>query len=571
MNCLKSHNNIRTIRMFWSLCCVLIFILGLVSPYLFALVGVNFADEPYQILMAKNLNYSPLTFLTSILAGFWGNTFGWDILSMRYFAITIQLIPFLVGCYVMWRNTHRLALSMMIAGVCIFLMNGMFNFTLMGWDATSNASITCIGILVFYYCRNTTMNRVALLALFTCISVCIRFPNVVLIPIIMTIIGFCCVKSNGWKTALKQEIVYVATAGSLVMGVITLVYGSVSNYISIVRSTLISSHSLREMLEHWLELILYIFPFAILLFFALCTIKLAYTYRQSKTFVILVCVGWFVLYVDLWSLYMGVDHPLLVNHSLYAFFIVISAYIILKYYQIYSKSCAASRFESFEIEQYRAYQVIVTVAALLCISLVPGIGSNCGINKILSLSFAPLIVIYLRPVFTKILTPYCVLFVSIISPTVLAYKWSKAYNDVGIHKATTVCNSVKKFHHLYTTENRADYLQQLNALIEKESEGTTLVFISDCGPARYVGYYLSDTQPQYSPSNWKVALFSDTTYIDETKKYLQSIEGPVTLFILDENSTSIEGKMIDMIQSLNPSACERHDNITTYKWNNNDK
>lgn len=538
-----------------NICGVLFLVMCILSPYILAHVGINFTDEPYQILLAKNLHNAPFSFLTSILARWWGDNIGWGILSMRYFAITMQLIPFLIGCYVMWRNVKRFALCTFISGMCILLMNGMFNFTLMGWDATSNGCITCIGIILFFYCRKSTLLRVVLLGLFSGMAICFRLPNIVIIPIIMGVIWISALKTREWKLFLGQEIVYLITLLIILVATIMYSYGAIPNYIDSVRSNQITAHSAKDMLEDWIGLINYVLPFVIILLFGLITIKFAYSYssRHSTWFTGMVCIGWLFVFFELWWLYIGVDNYLLINHLSYAFFVVLAVFTIFKY--------AKASFLSIQLGSI----VIVSCIGLLCLSLVSGVGSNCGINKILAINFIPLIMVYLIPVISRPFYWFSGLFLTIVCPTLCVHKWSRSYHDVGIHRAEYKCDAVKQYKGLYTSEDQMKFLIQLNEVIQNNRNENN-VYIGYNGPTRFAAYYLNGTQPQYTLNNWTGNAILNEEYIRQTREYILSEDQPVNVFVLEPSRLQKDCEMFKMLNSLKPRALVNYEVAIGYRY-----
>lgn len=553
--CMDSSIKERKIIWITNICGVLFLALCIITPYILAHIGINFTDEPYQILLAANLHNAPFSFLTSILARWWGDNFGWEILSMRYFAITMQLIPFLIGCYVMWRNLKRFTLCTFISGMCILLMNGMFNFTLMGWDATSNGCITCIGIILFFYCRKSTFLRVVLLGLFSGMTICMRLPNVVIIPIVISVIGISTMKTREMKTILGQELVYLMTLLIIVVATIMYSYESIPKYIESVQSNQITAHSAKDMLEDWIGLINYVLPFVIILLFGLITIKFAYSYssRHSTWFTSMVCIGWLLVFFELWWLYIGIDNYLLINHLSYAFFVVLTALTVFKY--------AKASFLNIQ----EGSIVIISCIGLLCLSLVSGVGSNCGINKILALNFIPLIMVYLMPVISRPFYWFCGLFLTIICPTLCVHKWSRSYHDVGIHRAEYKCDAVKQYKGLYTSEDQMKFLIQLNEIVQKNRTGNN-IYIAYNGPTRFAAYYLNGTHPQYALNNWTGHAIQDDEYILQTKEYILSADKPINVFVLEPSKLQKDCDMLNILNSLKPIGVADYDIVRVYRY-----
>lgn len=231
----------------------LICVIGLVSPYYYAQYGAFFCDEPYQILVAKNYLHSPMTFISGALSNLWGKLFGFGLLTMRYYSVTIQLASLVLGCIYLYIKIKRLAVVLLISGICGFLMNTNLITYAVGWDATSMGLITCTALSLLCYQDKPSWLRLLILCGISTFAIFSRIPNVVIFPIISIFVFSIITEKNHYKQGLRIALTYVCAVLFLSVVLIDVFYGSLSNYVEMTKTNTVSNHSFRMMILAYVE------------------------------------------------------------------------------------------------------------------------------------------------------------------------------------------------------------------------------------------------------------------------------------------------------------------------------
>ncbi|MBE6319267.1 MAG: hypothetical protein E7081_09900 [Bacteroidales bacterium] len=78
---------------------VIVLILGVVSPFYLMHYGINFSDEPYQIMNAMDYLQNPSTILSAYIYNLIGKCCGFSLLSMRTITVIISIVTLFIPIY----------------------------------------------------------------------------------------------------------------------------------------------------------------------------------------------------------------------------------------------------------------------------------------------------------------------------------------------------------------------------------------------------------------------------------------------------------------------------------------
>lgn len=364
-------------------------LIGLLSAFYFAQYGAFFSDEPYQILVTKNYIYSPLTFISGFLSNQWGILFGFGVLSMRYYSVTIQLVSLILCCSYLYLKTKRLFLVLLISGMCGFLMNTNMLTYAVGWDATSLGFITCTSLSLLCYQDKPSLLRLFALSSISAMAIFSRIPNIVIVPLTSLYLFGIIAERYDYKHGFQMVSAYICIVLLISVALIVSFYGSISNYVDMIKSNTVSNHTMGIMIRAYIEDGIKII------------LKLSFIYTLYRIFVITNRSKYYWMHVMGMVLIMIVAYGYIRYNSLRHFFDLSNLLYALMLFvicfvtkiQMVNKTGIAIKSLFNEID--------LKLIMIFCFSLIPIIGSNTGFNKAVSVPLFPLLLSFALPDITN--------------------------------------------------------------------------------------------------------------------------------------------------------------------------
>lgn len=515
-----------------GLLCLLI---GFASPYWFTKIGLHIGDEAYQILLAQDYTVAPLSFLSAWLGGLWGKTFGWDLLSMRYYTVTIQLAALSACCWYMYRRTKKATLCMMISGIVALLMSSLNTFTMVGWDATSNTFVLLGALCALVYIQQPRVTANLLLAFISACAIASRLPNVTIVPAIVIVICLATYKSGNFRTVLSQIAIYIVSTLVIFATFVVIAFGSFDAYQIAIAENTVSAHNISAIFMPWLGPVQLILPKVLgisIVFFVLYLINKKF--RNNK-------YAWLA----------GV-----------AILIVYGCVRILRLSQVDYLTCY------FYICAYYALLLILfgrklklgVLFVLASFQFIPAFGSNIPLWKIYAPAMLPLLFAYTLPLFNKPLK----VFSWTLAP-ILILSLFVCYGEVpgvpGAHKHADSYINVPKLHGIRTYASQAKVMENLWAEIQ-HYHGYRLIFLSPRAD-RYMGYYLDGHAPKYDLHNWDSELLDNPQHISATIRTIKESASPSAIFVFSSSDVS-DTRMHHELSKLNFSSFKTLEAFTLY-------
>ena len=209
---------------------VIVLILGVVSPFYLMRYGINFSDEPYQIMSAMDYLQNPSTILSAYIYNLIGQCCDFSLLSMRAITAIISIITLLIPLLYFYNKRRNIWDTLCVGGIALFLMSAIqLKTILVGWDILSNLFIALSTIILLYIVEaKRLVAGYLLLGFFVALAIMSRIPNVVLIPIVLCVI---CINSGAINNKLKDVISFVISMCVTMLFVIIYLYGDINSYI----------------------------------------------------------------------------------------------------------------------------------------------------------------------------------------------------------------------------------------------------------------------------------------------------------------------------------------------------
>ena len=524
---------------------VIVLILGVVSPFYLMRYGINFSDEPYQIMSAMDYLQNPSTILSAYIYNLIGQCCDFSLLSMRAITAIISIITLLIPLLYFYNKRRNIWDTLCVGGIALFLMSAIQQKTiLVGWDILSNLFIALSTIILLYIVEaKRLVAGYLLLGFFVALAIMSRIPNVVLIPIVLCVI---CINSEAINNKLKDVISFFISVCVTMLFVIIYLYGDINSYIIAWQEWGVSNgHDFLDLLKIYLkDIVPYIclMGIIIMIYLSLYYLKQIRGNLKYTKVKYLVMAFWSSLLLLILYQYESLN---IVTSNIYT-----SIYILIALYILYKNQIG---------ENSKTIKKILFVV-FLC-SLVSAIGSNTGWFKVAHIpSIICLLTLFLPYVTKTIKDTLTILLVALF--LFLPYsKIRESFFDKGLSK-TTAQLSEPYLNGIYTTNENKDLL---NYVYEKERNSTAedVLFV---GFGRQMFEYILDCRAHYARQDF-YGILEDEKYISSTKEYLSRVSTIKRVYVVNRNYLYYNTPMDDMLNEIGFKLKKRENCYREYEKN----
>ena len=524
---------------------VIVLILGVVSPFYLMRYGINFSDEPYQIMSAMDYLQNPSTILSAYIYNLIGQCCDFSLLSMRAITAIISIITLLIPLLYFYNKRRNIWDTLCVGGIALFLMSAIQQKTiLVGWDILSNLFIALSTIILLYIVEaKRLVAGYLLLVFFVALAIMSRIPNVVLIPIVLCVI---CINSGAINNKLKDVISFVISMCVTMLFVIIYLYGDINSYIIAWQEWGVSNgHDFLDLLKIYLkDIVPYIclMGIIIMIYLSLYYLKQIGGNLKYTKVKYLVMAFWSSLLLLILYQYESLN---IVTSNIYT-----SIYILIALYILYKNQIG---------ENSKTIKKILFVV-FLC-SLVSAIGSNTGWFKVAHIpSIICLLTLFLPYITKTIKDTLTILLVALF--LFLPYsKIRESFFDKGLSK-TTAQLSEPYLNGIYTTNENKDLL---NYVYEKERNSTAedVLFV---GFGRQMFEYILDCRAHYARQDF-YGILEDEKYISSTKEYLSRVSTIKRVYVVNRNYLYYNTPMDDMLNEIGFKLMKRENCYREYEKN----
>ncbi|WP_172822460.1 hypothetical protein [Gillisia sp. Hel1_33_143] len=397
--------------------------------------GLDFTDSFYHINEAIHPVHDQYKFsfiLSSLFINFIARIFGEQVIVFRFINSLLLLIPGLITIVFLRKIISKKDILNYIT--ILLILTTSLNTNILGYDTLTTVILTLIFFTCYSYLINKKGYKILLLSVLVIIAVFIRFPNLILIPILFALLLF---EENyrDYKRSihLKIPMLYVVLTSTITLSVFYLINNNFSEHFLAEINT--SSHKPGLLLISYLKDLAKIFGFS--LYFILTYKVLSFNIGRARN----IKMSYFLFYLA-------------------QFFLAITVSVVYKYnFTLYYVSIAFSFVTIYLIEnKFSIYGIKFKIIILFIFMLfIHPFGSNTGLLKaaFLFLLF-PFLLIILSPknarfwIGNLILICFLGITVKVISP----YEDDNMWN----------LNAPLNIHQLYlvrTTKQRADYITDI--------------------------------------------------------------------------------------------------------------
>lgn len=271
----------------------------LISPF-----SINFFDEPYQILNAydwKNAVYSPLS-------AFFGNVFGtltdWKYLAFRYLLIfLIAFSIYIAGAFSLHQSQKKRFILLISSLSAYFATAFKSDINIYGWDHWTIPLVIGCTVTLLSIQNTWRYYKIILLGFLSAMTVMMRLPNVVMIPMCVILLCLYSIKMGNKQRLWISLLIFLTVTTLSCLIIIMLLYGSVSDYLDTFRQNPVGAHSVERLLRPLFISFLSVLRFLALMLAGYSILYLAYRKLKNsslqKMVIVLVGFCFFILLIPL--------------------------------------------------------------------------------------------------------------------------------------------------------------------------------------------------------------------------------------------------------------------------------
>lgn len=229
LNCYAIFSR-RDVRIGLGVACVVAAIaMAVVTMYSFV-GGVTGWDEGYQYLQVHYYQYSPMAMLTFWIGHGWTSVFGDTGLSLRWLNQVWLLLTGAIGSLYFWHRTrHGLGACALFLLTMLALERAAQPFY--GWDNGAYPFTLATLIATLSYIRSASAYKTVVMGICAATATMARLPLASCLPLLLVVIIF---TRRQWRAALIDALVGLASYIVGLAVLMTLMTGSVTNYLSVL-------------------------------------------------------------------------------------------------------------------------------------------------------------------------------------------------------------------------------------------------------------------------------------------------------------------------------------------------
>lgn len=213
--------------------------------------GINYQDEPYQMLNAAEYLHSPMAPLSAWLGHAWSSLFGFTLLNFRILAVICAILSVAVPSAFLYRRTRMSNLSIAVFGAgTLWLALVPAKSYLYGWDSLSTLLLVVVMLLCVSYLQRPSAKLATLLGIAVALATLARIPNVAAIPVVAAAI---LLGRGSAKNKALRLAAFLAVFAAVGLACLTAIYCSPSAYFASFGENVISGHSFPYLVDGYLR------------------------------------------------------------------------------------------------------------------------------------------------------------------------------------------------------------------------------------------------------------------------------------------------------------------------------
>ncbi len=423
--------------------------------------GLDFTDSFYhlnQALYPANDIYLYPFFLSSVIIKGIIGFVGPEIIHLRFLNSLMLFFSILIPFFIIKIKKPREEVLFYIA--CGLFLFAPFNVNILGYDSISIFILSLIFSLSVLYLQKANLYVLLLLALGCSVAVLIRFPNILVVPTVLSVIGISGKIQIG-HFAVKPAALFLGLSILFVLSGFSMYYSNFGEFYGATANS--SSHDLKMLFYNYFRHGLKMFLIIFLILGGYFTFKKV----GDKVSKYIVYAGAGLFFIILFGLFV-IRSKYSQDYSLFLTSLALSIVIV---------SIIQNRKDLLNIQN------LVLFVYILFLFINP-FGSNTGLLKATSLFLLlPFVLSFLnfKP------EPYWMLILIVLLPFSLIEKLSMTYEDKGIPALDTTVN-INSLNIIKTTGTRAAFLENIDAEIKELKKNNVQVYFY--GDKSHIFHYL---------------------------------------------------------------------------------
>ena len=512
--------------------------------------GMGGSDEFYQISLARWPETAPMAFLSGWLAHFWGESFGYDIFSMRILAATLTNMGLISGALYFAFTTHRWTYAAFLTAICAFFMSfQLVAWHYFGWDMFSAFFVPLCLVVTLGCMRGLTYKRAAIAGICLGVAAAVRLPNavaVILAAIALVSAGCLCGQCRrGILCALIAGVAAVLTYLSAVIAV----YGSLDAFADALQTGFIDNeshssgrivwtvfYSLSRNVSRWGAVLM-----------TMAAVYWIYKIKPGwKTGRCLWLAGVAVLVFAV--SFMNMDGSSIYLGAMYSGVFIMLAFYLFMRMRVVGNSHA-----------------MLGIGVVMAWSAMTFVGSNTGMVKQLACALVPVLLAVGGTRFSRPVRTFLVVMCVALAPVCILQSRSYGFFGGGSRDCT-----VRLEHPLMqgisTTPERAAYLKEVaDAVAVADSTGQVWISIGDYA-SRFCADYLGGRRTPLRMNDWSVKLLQDSGYITETVEWLEHAGHSTVSVIVMTAEKPGESPMEKALEAKGAIVVSRTPHVAVYRF-----
>lgn len=396
----------------------------------FIFFGLDVQDSFFHATKMVYDDAYVLTFLSYKVGYLWSLIFGTHILSFRLFNVLLHVAMLLSPLCLVKQVQQKYYFYLLLILVNVFFT--LMNWNILGYDSFSFLSVIITTILSFKFIKNSGYKNLIFVAISIALSVAFRFPNIVLLPVFVVIIGY---QSFYKKVSFfKYFLILIASVTFFYGLLIVLFFDSFSVFKSEFLNALAGTGE-----QHGVS-------------------KLIHTYT-SHFFKILKFTGFLILFYGLFIFLRSKK----ISQYFYVLPVLLGAYLYYKFIYGSGYNARVSMFMGaimvsvimlhvfYAYKKHKKLDVnTILVFSLVLFLFVPAMGSKSG------LKYSGIFIVFLPFLyhFTSIkIKPFFILLLVILLPLAVKERFGSKFMD-SKHSTLTSAYNLPKINGVFTTQNR---------------------------------------------------------------------------------------------------------------------
>lgn len=484
-----------------------ILLMGILNGYRMCAYGMNFSDEPYHILNAMDYKNAPLTVLNALIGHAFGNIFGWNYISFKYFAWTLDLLSIFIAGGFLFYKTRTTVLSLGVTACLVaFESVSRLIFNLYGWDPMVALVLTIILCLTLHYHDRPSKMLLVVISILAALAVMVKVTNIALLPIISVFLI--------WKhRSLRQAIIFSAIMIVAWAVGIFMIYHSFSQFFYYLHANMNNGHgSLIGVLVQHFYYAFYVLPYIAYFLIMYYIVGRYYSSRVSVNVLgalaLIVC-NYFTLHT----------HFIIYGNSYCSLISALGISVVL----------VAVRYN------------VMTGLLILAIGVTAHFGSNQSFSKFL---FAPAILVSLIYIVTQknIKSVLLICFILLINMCIFRYErlHEGTFPDYGIQYLTETTRGIDKLDGNYTTTEKAKQINQAYQI----ANGKRTFVVGDTINKYIYEYMFENINPYNRQAYGNSGYYQKQQYVDSVSSHIaRAPHGMQYLYLSNDTTTLMYGML----------------------------